>query len=60
MIYNLFLFASARMTDLGMYALYLGAVPSWSATFNGFSFQYLGPPEFDTNPRFLAVLTAHA
>lgn len=57
-IYNLFLFASARMTGLGMYALYLGAVLSWSATFNGFSFQYLWPGHPDFNNQFLALAAA--
>lgn len=57
-IYNLFLFASARMTGLGMYAVYLGAVLSWSATFNGFSFQYLWPSHPDFNNRFLALAAA--
>ncbi len=59
-IYNLFLFASARMTGLGMYALYLGAVLSWSATFNGFSFQYLWPDHPDFNNQFLALAAAAA
>jgi len=57
-IYNLFLFASARMTGLGMYALYLGAVLAWSATFNGFSFQYLWPGRPDFNNQFLALAAA--
>ncbi len=57
-IYNLFLFASARMTGLGMYAIYLGAVLAWSATFNGFSFQYLWPGHPDFNNQFLALAAA--
>ena len=43
LVYNLFLFASARVAGLGAYAAYLGALLTWTATFNGFTFQYLLP-----------------
>ncbi|KQM70057.1 diguanylate cyclase [Xylophilus sp. Leaf220] len=58
LLYNLFLFASTRQPNFGLYALYVAAFLLWSFTFRGYAFQYLWPEAPVFNSQVLPISVA--
>lgn len=58
LLYNAFLFASARLPAFGYYVAYVLAFLIWGFSFRGYAFQYFWPQSPSFNNQMLPIITA--